>query len=380
MKGRRAAVALGGPLLAAGAVAFAFAQTPARPAASAAPVVTTLTIFAGATEGLWRSRDWGGSWERVQGAQGGAAPSGAVRSIHPLGPRVYVGAERQVLVSDDFGETWTAVSVPGLVLAVLPSRYPQADSTLFVGTTEGLLKSPDAGRSFDRPVLAGIPVSRLEWPGPALVVATGRGVMVSLDGGASFTGSGTGLPEGDVLSIAPSAFFAADPALFAGTVADGVFRSRDGGKTWSPAGLDGQRVGDLVWLGPFLYAATGAGVQRSEDMGHTWVTLADGLEGRPVYRLLFPLAPSSGAEIFAATDQGVWRSADGGLHWQRSGLNGRFVLSLGTFPPPTPALRGWRGRAARRTRRRGRGGSATGTRASAATVCSCTSSRMAACT
>ena len=80
----------------------------------------------------------------------------------------------------------------------------------------------------------------------------------------------------------------------------------------------------------------GAGVKRSEDMGHTWVTLTDGLEGRPVHRLLFPLAPASGAEIFAATDQGVWRSADGGLHWQRSGLNGRFVLSLGTFPPPLP--------------------------------------------
>jgi len=326
---RLAAVALGGLLLAAGAVG-AFAQAPAN------PVITTLTIFAGAAEGLWRSRDWGGSWERVQGAQGGAAPSGAVRSIHPIGPRVYVGAERQVLVSDDFGETWIALSVPGLVLAVLPSRYPQADPTLFVGTTEGLLKSPDAGRSFDRPALAGIPVSRLEWPGPALVVATGRGVMVSLDGGASFTGPGTGLPGGDVLAIALSAFFVADPVLFAGTVADGVFRSRDGGKTWSPAGLDGQRVGDLVWLGPFLYAATAAGVQRSEDLGHTWVTLADGLEGRPVHRLLFPLAPASGAEIFAATDQGVWRSADGGLHWQRSGLNGRFVLSLGTFPPPLP--------------------------------------------
>ena len=326
---RLAAVALGGLLLAAGAVG-AFAQAPAN------PVITTLTIFAGAAEGLWRSRDWGGSWERVQGAQGGAAPSGAVRSIHPIGPRVYVGAERQVLVSDDFGETWIALSVPGLVLAVLPSRYPQADSTLFVGTTEGLLKSPDAGRSFDRPTLAGVPVSRLEWPGPALVVATGRGVMVSLDGGASFTGPGTGLPGGDVLAIALSAFFVADPVLFAGTVADGVFRSRDGGKTWSPAGLDGQRVGDLVWLGPFLYAATAAGVQRSEDLGHTWVTLADGLEGRPVHRLLFPLAPASGAEIFAATDQGVWRSADGGLHWQRSGLNGRFVLSLGTFPPPLP--------------------------------------------
>ena len=36
----------------------------------------------------------------------------------------------------------------------------------------------------------------------------------------------------------------------------------------------------------------------------------------------------------------LWRSADGGLHWQRAGLNGRLVLSLGTFPPPTPVLRG----------------------------------------
>jgi photosystem II stability/assembly factor-like uncharacterized protein len=235
----RAAVALGGLLLAVGAV-FALAQGPVGPT-SAAPVVTTLTIFAGAAEGLWRSRDWGGTWEPVEATKGRAAPSGAVRSIHPLGPRVYVGAERHVLVSDDFGETWTALGVPGLVLAVLPSRYPQADPTLFVGTTEGLLKSPDAGRTFDRPALAGIPVGRLEWPGPALVVATGRGVMVSMDGGASFTGPGTGLPEGAVLSIALSSFFVADPVIFAGTVADGVFRSRNGGKTWSPAGSTASR-------------------------------------------------------------------------------------------------------------------------------------------
>jgi len=331
---RAAAVALGGLLLAAGA-ALASAQT------SAAPVVTSLTIFAGAAEGLWRSRDWGGSWEVVQTTKGGPALSGAVRSIHPLGPRVYVGAERQLVVSDDFGETWSAArGVPGLVLAVLPSRYPQADATLFVGTTEGLLKSPDGGRTFDAAALSGIPVSRLEWPGPALVVATGRGVMVSMDGGASFTGPGTGLPAGDVLSIAMSAFFIVDPVMFAGTVADGVFLSRDGGKTWRSVGLEGQRISDLVWLGPFLYAATRTGVQRSEDLGRTWVTLADGLEGHSVNRLLFPLAPASGAEIFAATDQGVWRTADGGLHWQRAGLNGRLVLSLGTFPPPLPPLRG----------------------------------------
>src|SRR5207244_31613 len=141
--------------------------------------------------------------------------------------------------------------------------------------------------------------------------ASGRGVMVSMDGGATFAGPGRGLPAGDVLSIALSSFFAADPVLFAGVGHLGVFRSADGGATWSQAGLSGQRVGDLVWLGPFLYAATDGGVQRSEDLGRTWLALGQGLEERAVRRLLFPLAPDSGAEVFAATDQGVWRSADG---------------------------------------------------------------------
>lgn len=322
------ALLLGGLLAAAGVVS---GQAPAP------PVVTSLTIFAGTGEGMWRSRDWGGTWQAVEGAKDGPAPAGAVRSIQPLGPRVYVGAERQVFVSDDFGEAWVALAVPGQVLSVLPSRYPQADPTLFVGTTEGLLKSPDAGRSFGPPALPGTPVSRLEWPGPALVAATGHGVLVSLDGGASFTGPGVGLPKGDVLSLAVSSFFAADPVMFAGVGREGLYRSSDGGATWSPAGLAGERVSDLVWLGPVLYAATDAGVRRSEDLGRTWVVLGEGLEHRAVRRLLFPLAPASGAEIFAATDQGIWRTLDGGQHWLRSGLAGRQVLSLGTFPPPSPA-------------------------------------------
>jgi hypothetical protein len=329
---RGAALVLGGALLTlSGALS---AQVPN-------PVVTTLTLFAGTADGLWRTRDWGGTWEAVKpGRSGGIAPQGAVRAIHAIGPRVYVGAERQLTTSDDFGETWTERTVPGLILALLPSRYPQADATLFIGTTEGLVKSPDAGRTFGKPLLPGLPVSRIEWPGPALVVATGRGVMVSPDGGATFTGPGTGMPDAAVLSLALSAFFAADPVLFAGTAGEGVFRSADGGKSWRPAGLAGQRVTDLVWLGPFLYAATDGGVLRSEDMGRTWVALREGLEQRPVHRLLFPLAPASGAEIFAAGDQGIFRTPDGGLHWVRSGLNGRAVSALATFPAASPVSGG----------------------------------------
>jgi photosystem II stability/assembly factor-like uncharacterized protein len=134
--------------------------------------------------------------------------------------------------------------------------------------------------------------------------------------------------------MALSSFFAVDPVLFAGVGATGVHRSSDGAKTWTPSGLDGQTVTDLEWLGPFLYAVSERGVFRSEDAGKTWAPLGTGLGEAVPGRILFPLAPDSGAEVFLGTAGGVYRSADGGAHWTKSGMDGERVLVLGTFPPP----------------------------------------------
>jgi photosystem II stability/assembly factor-like uncharacterized protein len=302
------------------------------------PVVTTLTIFAGTESGLWRSADWGYRWQRVAGASGALdgvpIEFGAVRSILALGPRVYVGAETGLFVSDDFGATWTkgALGVP--VSAVLPSRYPQSDPTVFAATSAGLLRSLDGGRTFAATPVRDTFVHRLEWPGPALVVATARGVLVSKDGAATFTGPGTGLPPGDVRAMALSSFFIVDPVLFAAVGATGVHRSSDGGATWTSSGLDGHTVTDLVWLGPFLYATSDRGLFRSEDAGRSWQPLGDLPAGVVPVRLLFPLAPESGAEIFMGTANGAYRTADGGMRWTSAGLAGEKVLCLGTFPPP----------------------------------------------
>jgi photosystem II stability/assembly factor-like uncharacterized protein len=167
-------------------------------------------------------------------------------------------------------------------------------------------------------------------------MATGRGVLVSNDAAATFDTPGTGLPEGEVLSLALSSFFGMDPVLFAGTK-DGAFRSADGGKSWLPAGLAGQAVRDLVWFGPILYAATDGGLFRSDDSAKTWAPFGEKLDGKP-NRLLFPLYPDSGAVLFVATDDGVYRSDDGGFHWSTHGMKGQPVLALATFPPPEKVL------------------------------------------
>jgi photosystem II stability/assembly factor-like uncharacterized protein len=308
------------------------------------PVVTTLTIFAGTESGLWRSTDWGYRWERVPGGSGGESlrDVGAVRSILALGPRVYVGADTGLLVSDDFGQTWTrgALTVP--VSAVLPSRYPQSDPTVFAATSAGLLRSPDGGRTFAATAVRDTWVHRLEWPGPALVIATARGVLVSKDGATTFDGPGTGMPAGEVRAMALSSFFIVDPVLFAAVGATGVHRSSDGGATWTPSGLGGHTVTDLVWLGPFLYAVGDRGLFRSEDAGRTWSPLGEGLKGVVPVRLLFPLAPESGAEAFLGTTDGVYRTADGGMRWERAGMKDEKVLCVGTFPAPERPQKGRR--------------------------------------
>jgi photosystem II stability/assembly factor-like uncharacterized protein len=327
-------------LLLAGLPPWALAQ------ASGDAGVSSLTLFAGAPSGLWRSRDWGTSWERVIGRGAGASLDriGPVRCIAPLGPQVYVAAEGGVFLSPDFGETWQRVADGVACNGLLTSRYPQADSTVFVASPTGLLRSrldllqrpEDARRAFTPTALRDTPVFRVEWPGPALVAATGRGVVVSNDGGESFAAAGAGLPPGDVTALAVSTFYAVDPALFVGVAKQGVFRSGDGGRHWVAAGLAERTVNDLVWLGPILYAATDVGLFRTDDLGRSWGELREGIAGRATNRLLFPLVPASGAEAFLATDRGVYWTGDGGINWRQTGnaLLNEPILSLATFPPP----------------------------------------------
>jgi hypothetical protein len=307
-------------------------------------IVTSLTLFAGTPDGLWRSVNWGGSWERVQGRTSGDSLDGlgAARVVMPVGPTVLLGGDAGFYESNDFGETWEALTPTPGVRALLTSRWPQADPTVFLGTATGLLRSRDAGRTLEPTALTGTAVHRLEWPGPALVVACDKGLLVTKDEGATFEGPGRGLPEGPVRAMALSSYFAVDPVLFAAPDQGGVYRSSDGGSTWVSSGLDGERVGDLTWLGPFLYAAGERGFYRSQDAGATWSKLAES-PGKPA-RLMFPLAPAAGLEAFLATDRGIFRTQDAGEHWQVSGLAGQEVLTVATFPPPAPKSKGKRRR------------------------------------
>lgn len=322
-------------LLAASAVVLALVAA-APGSGQQGPIVTSLTLFAGTAEGLWRSTDWAGKWQRVVGRTSGVTIEGvgAARAIALHETRVWLGGDGGLYLAEDFGETWAPLSLVAGIRAVLPSRWPTADATFFVGTAEGLLRSRDGGRTFEPTALPAGAVHRIEWPGPALVVACDRGVLVTKDEGVRFEGPGEGLPPGPVRAITLSSYFSLDPVAFAAPASGGVYRSSDGGTTWKASGLPGEVIGDLVWLGPFLYAAGESGFHRSQDAGDTWTRLSVS-PGRPS-RLMFPLAPAAGIEAFLATDRGLFRTVDAGEHWAPAGFAGQDVLTVATFPAPEP--------------------------------------------
>lgn len=315
-------------LVAVALLATSLAQAAEQPGAA----VTSLLLFAGNSQGLWRSSDWGASWQLLE--RGPLAGLGAARAIVPVGQRVFVGGAGGLFVSDDFGTSFKRQSTLTEVHSLLTSRYPEADLTVFAGTAGGLMKSTDGGLTFQSTSVTGV-VRQLAWPGPTMAMAGESGLQFS-DNGAVDVRPSAGLPPGPVPALVLSGYFSADPVVFAGPQSGGLYRSTDGGRSFTAVGLEGRQVRDLAWLGPLLYAVTDGGLYRSDDGARHFERLGLGLEGRELRRLFFPHAPGSAAELFVATDDGVFHSADGGLRFERSGLRGQPVDLLATFPPPDP--------------------------------------------
>lgn len=182
-------------------------------------------------------------------------------------------------------------------------------------------------------------------------VSHGDGVYRSADAGKTWKHAGLGdsrhIPRVRIHPRNPDVVYAAVLGhIFGPHDERGVFRSRDGGKTWQKVLFRNNTTGaiDLV-MDPsnpdILYASLwdvkrtpysmesggpGSGIFKTTDGGDTWseITRNDGLPKGLVGRVGMAVSPVNTDRIWAmveAEDGGLFRSEDAGLTWQRVNQN-----------------------------------------------------------
>jgi len=251
----------------------------------------------------------------------GAAAAAALLLLLPgtaraAGPSVFSALRWRMIGPFRGGRTVAAVGVPGR-----PHEF-------LIGVNNGgVWKTTDAGRTWF-PIFDDQPTQSIG----AIAIAPSNPDII-------YVGSGEGLQRPDL------------------SVGDGIYRSRDGGRSWRHLGLsDGQQIPALV-VDPRdpnrLFAAVlghpygpnrERGVFRSTDGGETWRQVLDrGVDTGAIDVLIDPNHPET---VFAVTwsarqgpweaelpsissNNALWKSTDGGSTWRaiRAGI-----------PPPDSGL------------------------------------------
>jgi len=256
----------------------------------------------------------------------------AVGAIQPLNG----GA---ALLTVDEGKSWNSPAIDAAVYSVTAAR-----TQLYAGTSNGVYRSGDSGRTWARVSPALSYAVYGVWADPRtparLVAASAQGVLISDDAGATWRESNQGIePRTDIPSSLLTATAVASPTgrmdtLFVAVVGAGaLYRSLDAGATWSKLNLAPGPV--PVWTvvtdptraGVVYAGVASSGVFRTLDGGNTWRNVANiSLNYGP-----HTIAAAPG-RIYAARTDGVSISTDGGETWRNAGLAGQSVRAVAVDP------------------------------------------------
>jgi photosystem II stability/assembly factor-like uncharacterized protein len=262
-------------------------------------------------DGVYRSSDAGQSWQNV-----GLSDSRQISRIviDPRDPNVvYAGvlghayaanAERGVFKSIDGGAQWSKVLDQGPEIGVADlAMATESPNLLFACTWH---------------------TQRVPWSTYAPIDGPGGGIYRSQNEGRSWSRlSGSGLPDGDwgrtAVAVSPNGRRVY--ALIEAAQKSGLYRSDDGGDTWTLANADRRLTSRAWYFGNItidpnhadVFYVPNVALYRSEDGGKT-ISVVRGAPGGDDYHQIW-VDPKNSAHLVLGTDQGTTISLDYGKTW-----------------------------------------------------------------
>jgi photosystem II stability/assembly factor-like uncharacterized protein len=333
-------------------------------AVAGVPGNPTTFYFGAVNGGIWQSTDAGIVWHPIFDDQR-IASIGAL-AVAPSDPKtIYAGTGESdirsnlssgdgVYKSTDSGQTWTNIGLRDsrqisrmvvdpqnasmVYVAVLGHAYAANDERGVYKTTDGgahwtkvLDEGPEIGTA-DLAIATDEPnvlfattwrARRPPWSTYAPLGGPGSGLYRSVDGGNSWSRlNGSGLPEGDwgraAVAVSPNGrrVYALIDAKKAG-----LYRSDDGGDTWLLANSDARITSRCWYFGnitidpknPDVVYIPNVALYRSEDGGNT-IEIVRGAPGGDDYHQIW-IDPQDSTRMILGTDQGATISVDDGKTW-----------------------------------------------------------------
>jgi photosystem II stability/assembly factor-like uncharacterized protein len=292
-----------------------------------------LTVYGTSSGSLFRSSSGGATWTQTrQGLEDDRILSLAAHPAnHDL---LFAGTEAGIFRSSDFGASWERFggALPHVPTTVVIQPDPAVPSLFVFGAGIGLQVSTDDGTSWrhiDRGLGgAAVPIVVANRSATTLYAATGGMVLRHDPRLDVWETAGAGLHGGAVVSIC------LDPdtstTLYASTPG-GLFRTTDGGTAWElfartlptpPTFIDTH-----PWFKTRLIASCERGIYYSTNRGASWNQAMPHTESY-ILRSITYTPTNAGFMFGATTNSGVVFTSNGGVSWgpARFGMDAADVL------------------------------------------------------
>jgi len=272
-------------------------------------------------EGIFRTINGGGNWEQVDNTK----EVSAIISERMRANVVYAIAPRSVRISENEGKTFKEVffangkgdfKITCMTFDESPTTMSKA---ILIGTTNGVYKSLDRGKSFQAAGLVDIRINSLavsvrEGEKPTIYAATGNGVYISQNYGLSWRALTEGIPQTNILQIVTD--FKKPENVYAVTEQNGIYRSANNGVNWVSTAdkipqLSGFRLTSTISSitnRSVIYMTNYSGdTYATDDDGVNWKKVGEKLDIKDATGLCISMANVSPTTIFIGTLKGVFK-------------------------------------------------------------------------